>query len=189
MATRVAILARWSKWLRRRPLKAESNLESGEADNLTMETKRCTSCKNDLPLDAFNWRNRAKGLKQDVCRECKKIQQRAYYQRNRESYIATSNKAKRARMEKYARRLAAILHESGCVDCGEQDHRCLQFDHIQGEKIKPVSMLLHDGVSWERLKAEVAKCEVRCANCHFKITAERAGWYAWDDSQYRAPLV
>jgi hypothetical protein len=72
------------------------------------------------------------------------------------------------------------------VDCGERDFRVLQFDHVNGEKVAAVSTMLHNGASWKRLMAEVQKCEVRCANCHWRITAERSGWYAWMNPMQRS---
>ncbi|MDT0631365.1 hypothetical protein RQM47_04820 [Rubrivirga sp. S365] len=32
--------------------------------------------------------------------------------------------------------------------------------------------------SLAKLDAEIAKCEVRCANCHKRKTAIEQGWYA-----------
>ena len=60
----------------------------------------------------------------------------------------------------------------GCVDCGESDPRCLDFDHVRGKKLRSVS-LMKTGYSVKVLREEIAKCEVRCANCHRKRTAER----------------
>jgi hypothetical protein len=38
--------------------------------------------------------------------------------------------------------------------------------------------MLSQGCGWPTISAEIAKCEVRCANCHRKKTLERAGnWW------------
>jgi hypothetical protein len=70
--------------------------------------------------------------------------------------------------------LNRIKLERGCADCGYNAHAvALDFDHT-GAKMKGVSALyVH---SLETLMAEIAKCEVVCANCHRIRTAQRAGW-------------
>ena len=35
-----------------------------------METKVCTKCGRELPLDQFNWRNKTKGTRRADCKEC-----------------------------------------------------------------------------------------------------------------------
>lgn len=61
--------------------------------------------------------------------------------------------------------------EKGCIDCGYRTNTwALQFDHIDSTlKVAAVSTLVYSGNSikvWE----EVAKCEVRCGNCHMERT-------------------
>ena len=84
---------------------------------------------------------------------------------------AAANKARRARGNE--RRAAAnfqLLTEvklaSGCVDCGYKEHpAALDFDHLPGqEKYRDISRMLN--VARSTLLAEIAKCEVVCANCH-----------------------
>ena len=53
--------------------------------------------------------------------------------------------------------------------------RVLDFDHI-GRKRELVSALVARGAPWRRIATEIAQCEVRCANCHRRATARRAGW-------------
>ncbi len=61
--------------------------------------------------------------------------------------------------------LATKKLESGCVDCGYKDApESLDFDHVRGEKL--FSLATKPGASLARLSAEIAKCEVVCANCH-----------------------
>jgi len=55
-----------------------------------------------------------------------------------------------------------------CVDCGCADEACLQFDHVRGTKCFAICDILRLKVTMEALIAELAKCEVRCANCHSK---------------------
>lgn len=67
------------------------------------------------------------------------------------------------------------LQSHPCVDCGETDHVVLDFDHVRGEKRKPISRMVASTYSLEVLKKEIEKCEVRCANCHRRVTAKRGG--------------
>ena len=65
------------------------------------------------------------------------------------------------------------LQTHPCVDCGNTDIRVLEFDHIKGEKLGNVSHGVHRTWSEEKLLNEIAKCEVRCCNCHRIVTIER----------------
>ncbi len=63
-----------------------------------------------------------------------------------------------------------------CVDCGEADIRVLDFDHRADAKKKAdVMRLAQQGYSVAIIMAEIAKCDVRCRNCHAKVTYERMG--------------
>ena len=70
-----------------------------------------------------------------------------------------------------------IKSECSCIDCGCSDIRVLEFDHVRGKKHNSVSRLLATAASWEKISIEIAKCEVRCANCHRLKTIERGGWW------------
>lgn len=75
------------------------------------------------------------------------------------------------------------LKENPCVDCGEKDTRVLDFDHVRGKKIKNVSDMVKSGnCSWNRIKNEIDKCQVRCANCHRKKTIGEPKWFTDLDS-------
>jgi transposase-like protein len=72
--------------------------------------------------------------------------------------------------------LHAILARSPCVDCGEGDPLVLEFDHIR-DKRDAVTRLAWHGCSLATIDTEVDKCEIRCANCHRRATASRAGHF------------
>jgi hypothetical protein len=67
----------------------------------------------------------------------------------------------------------AHLAAHPCVDCGESDVVVLEFDHVRGVKSAHVSDVVRRGWSLDRLRDEIAKCEVRCANCHRRATHRR----------------
>jgi hypothetical protein len=70
-----------------------------------------------------------------------------------------------------------FLKAHPCIDCDERDIRVLDFDHAPGTKTADVSVLVGRGASWKRIEGEMAKCVVRCANCHRRKTAVELGWY------------
>lgn len=66
-----------------------------------------------------------------------------------------------------------------CLDCGEDyPPFVLQFDHVRGEKKFTLSVDMASRKSLAAVRAEIAKCEVVCANCHLIRTHEAT---AFDD--------
>ena len=86
-------------------------------------------------------------------------------------------KARKASYKRIARRnresVARYLEKHPCVDCGEQDIRLLEFDHVRGNKSATVSSLKSRNYSIKKIMEEIAKCEVRCVRCHRLVTLER----------------
>lgn len=83
------------------------------------------------------------------------------------------NKSSKKGKDRNREYVKEFLSCNPCIDCGNNDLRVLDFDHVRGNKIKAISRLVRDGANLERLKQEISKCEVRCANCHRIVTFER----------------
>jgi hypothetical protein len=70
-------------------------------------------------------------------------------------------------------RLDAIKLERGCASCGY--NRCvaaLTFHHRDpAEKAFKIGSGQISSRSWEKIEAEVEKCDVLCANCHAELHA------------------
>lgn len=63
------------------------------------------------------------------------------------------------------------------MDCGQKFPPCaMDFDHRAGEtKIADIARLINNTVPWEKIEAEMAKCDLVCANCHRIRTSKRLG--------------
>ena len=54
----------------------------------------------------------------------------------------------------------------GCARCGFKEHpTALHFHHLNPAE-KEFNIAQNTGLAFSRLKAEIAKCIVLCANCH-----------------------
>lgn len=76
--------------------------------------------------------------------------------------------------EKKAERRAYIdkLKSMPCTDCGvKYPPYVMDFDHVRGEKVIKISDMMM--TTMEKLKAEVAKCELVCSNCHRERTQKQ----------------
>lgn len=135
--------------------------------------KVCGLCKQELPLDSFGV-NRGKYL-QSYCKPCKVQWDKAYYKKNsvRRDSVRATNERIRKRNRDY---IWQYLSENPCVDCGEADPVVLEFDHV-GDKHSGVAIMAAKLVKLERLVAEIEQCEVRCCNCHRRITSQRGKWW------------
>ena len=120
--------------------------------------KRCNVCGEEKDFSQFH--KRGNGY-QYLCKACRKEQASRYY---RKTVIAHTESA-RAHNE---RRLvwARSLKEGSCTDCGGSFHPvAMQWDHVGTDKLANVSRLAQRA-SKARVLAEIAKCELVCANCH-----------------------
>ena len=57
-----------------------------------------------------------------------------------------------------------------CQLCGEADPRTLDFHHREKKENRNRTIAYMTNRSLNQLQAEIAKCDVLCANCHRKIT-------------------
>jgi hypothetical protein len=91
--------------------------------------------------------------------------QKAWYEKpeNKAKTIA----AARRRKNKLLRLTNRYKAFCGCANCGEKDPVCLDFHHKDNTKEYDVSKLISLG-NIVKLRAEIRKCIVLCANCHRK---------------------
>lgn len=88
---------------------------------------------------------------------------RDWYARNRETSISTV-KSYSVEVVQWFRNYKRTC---SCYICGESRPACLTFHHRNpSEKIIEVSVLVTRHNKRERILAEIAKCDVMCANCH-----------------------
>lgn len=139
------------------------------------EKRKCSRCNTEKEFPKEFHFKKERDYHYPYCRECQREYTRDHYKNNKQYY---KDKAKRHRDE-YQRENYIWLYQyfkaNPCVDCGETNPIKLEFDH-ERDKTANVSELLNRA-SLERVKKEVAKCSVRCRNCHIMKTAERGNWY------------
>jgi hypothetical protein len=141
-----------------------------------MWVKTCTRCGETKPLNQFPPIRRSDPDKRQTwCRSCFSIANKRNYWKDPETVRSRVGRNSSRRRADSQRRAIEYLVAHPCVDCGERDIVCLQFDHLTDKKFD-VSVMISTGVSWTRIAAEIAKCEVRCANCHARKTARERGY-------------
>jgi hypothetical protein len=142
----------------------------------------CNKCSIAKPKSEFFFRDKRKGTLHRHCKQCYSKKRKSYYQEHYQKYQAAYklralSRNNRLRIE-LRKRLLEYLYDKSCTFCGVSDIRVLDFDHINpSEKAFSVARALTDCVAWDRILAEIKKCQILCANCHRIRTAEQFGWY------------
>ena len=131
--------------------------------------KTCTKCKKEKDKKEFNKNKTRKDGLQNICKICSREKSKKFYQDNVECK-AGKKKENRQNINEY-------LSSHPCVDCKNNNIIVLEFDHIdRSKKHKAISEMIATGYSWIKIKEEIDKCDVRCANCHRIKTAKQLGY-------------
>lgn len=156
-------------------------LVAADPDKYRDSCRECTRYKNaiehdpDFPADRGRKPGRPrKDLKVGAGTWKQRVAARRRYQREYKQKVR-----RRARIS-----CLRYLARKGCEECGERDPRVLEFDHKdRAKKNDNIAKMMSQGYSWsnEKLRREVRKCRVLCANCHRKHTIEQMGYYGHDE--------
>jgi hypothetical protein len=137
--------------------------------------KQCLRCLELKPADCFHKHSSNQDGLQKNCKACRKQIDSERYSRHKKKILDQQKQAlihKREFVLNY-------LKQHPCVDCGEANPIVLEFDHVRGEKVNSISKLSSLPGPLDKLKTEIQKCVVRCANCHrIKTAIERNYWIA-----------
>jgi hypothetical protein len=132
-------------------------------------------------------------------REAQKRWKRGWKARNPEKYREDAKRAMAAWKAKNpgAHRKAKMLltewvwslKRGPCADCGVQYNPwVMEFDHRpEFVKVESISKMVRNLISKEVILAEVAKCELVCANCHRERTAREIWGYDFKKGSISLP--
>ena len=113
-----------------------------------METKICTKCKKELPIEDFNWREKSKGTRRSECKYCHTEYMKQAY-KNKNDLVAN------------------IKSNISCKKCGEINSYMLDFHHLDpSKKETTVARMISNAYRIDRILDEISKCIVLCSNCH-----------------------
>jgi hypothetical protein len=111
-----------------------------------------------------------------VCVNCHRIRSRSQH-RARIAHQAPGTSRNLGRHRRYWRRQGALLdrlRDVPCADCGERFPPCsMDFDHRDPKEKRSRVPALIGRAGDARILAEIAKCDIVCANCHRTRTVER----------------
>lgn len=167
--------------------------------------KKCSRCEHVFLLEDFEIHDHKKRTLKAQCKECFKIlrkeryqkdidnkraKNKASYYKHKETRIAEVKKYYQKikddpnfKLKHYKRTRKNQLQNSKefyeykktlkCSNCPENHPACLDFHHLDpNEKEFLITKLIH---SKKKLKEELKKCIVLCANCHRKFHFEQRG--------------
>ena len=139
--------------------------------------KRCTACGREKPRPEFTKRaDSPDGLKHE-CRACTARRNKAYKSNNNEKVLARA-----AQRRREIREYVMQVKSAPCTDCGRTyPPYVMEFDHLPGNGKAFNIGFMATRVGWAKIKAEIDKCEVVCANCHRIRTFQRQEGAATSD--------
>ena len=114
-----------------------------------MNTKICSKCGKELPIENFPFRNKAKGTRRANCKECHNNYMKKRYQDKRDEIWDLKNSL-------------------SCQKCGyNKCPEALDFHHIDpNEKEGKIAQMISNSYGLDKAKEEIKKCIVLCSNCH-----------------------
>ncbi len=140
--------------------------------------KVCSTCKKSKLRMEFNKNKTKKDGLATCCKECNRLGSSRYYSLNKAKHKKIIYERKRKNIHALRQYVYDLAKTKGCIDCSENDPIVLDFDHVRGSKVMNIGRMVPQNCSFATLQEELAKCEVRCSNCHRRKTAKEQSWYS-----------
>jgi hypothetical protein len=142
-----------------------------------VDQRLCARCGSVKILEQFHFRSAKTQIRHHVCADCFNAYRREHYRIYRDEYVRRNVHGQRQRRREWMLQLWQYVAKHPCVDCGEADPLVLHFDHRDPvSKRATLRFMSQRAFAWPTLEAEIAKCDIRCANCHRRRTAAQFNW-------------
>jgi hypothetical protein len=129
--------------------------------------KKCSKCLESKQLNEFPKR---KNKHHCWCKPCNKTYHQNYWKTSPERRKIIKSNLAELRKEIHTK-IIDYLVTHPCTHCGENNLLTLEFDHLHDKKFN-ISHAIKRVYGWDKIKAEIDKCQVLCANCHAIKTAK-----------------
>ena len=144
--------------------------------------KQCKKCQQVKILSDFYKDNRRPDGHESSCKKCHSKGSKEQIVARRKRMLNKihsdpeykmqhrANQYKAAARQRALNRDVAFNYEMShpCITCGESDFRVLQFHHRDPMK-KKFNISSSHGWSTELFQQELEKCDILCANCHWRL--------------------
>lgn len=116
------------------------------------------------------WKDKSK-YKSEAYREYMRSYQRDWHQRHKAERVAKVRERK-VKLKEFYKQLKENLE---CSQCGENHPAALHFHHLDPQqKDFNLATAMEHAYGIQRIKREIGKCIVLCANCHAKYHYDRS---------------
>ena len=133
----------------------------------------CRGCECWCALEDFSFKDARRGTLRSRCRVCCREASRRHYMQMKVAYLERNRRNNPLQRQAAAEFVYQFLLAHPCMGCGEPYPVVLEFNHLDpANKSANLSDMIANGVSAGYLRTEIAKCEVLCANCHQRRTAQ-----------------
>ena len=116
------------------------------------QTLVCTKCETEKDITEFGWKNRLRGYRHWVCKECPAVRSSTWYYENQDRQKENVRRNNQNYREQARAYVLAYLLIHPCARCCESDPRVLEFHHEENKE-NEVSRLMGRGASLDALKA------------------------------------
>lgn len=163
----------------------------GQDRQLNKICKGCELTKPRLEFREYKSGEKAGQLASGFCIKCERVsnntrqakargnpdyQARGFYRMTPEMKVSQKSRYRKGKTARVKDFVSTFLIGQKCLTCPESRLVCLQFDHRDPKtKEFEIAKALKGSISLERIKAEIAKCDIVCANCHLVRTAAQFG--------------
>lgn len=138
--------------------------------------KICISCSLSKDINEFGKNSKSKDNYQSRCKECKRLYDNNYHHNRSELEKDKKYNLQKIRINKIKEYIKEYFKDKKCSICNENRMAALDFHHLNDKKFN-ISEGISNGYSLIKIKDEISKCKILCANCHRVQTAEDFNWY------------